>query len=87
VQGQQVIGVARDRPAPEGDVDTELPLGALALELQRGDVDRRRDGVQRHVRERRDAAGGRGEGGGGEPLPLGAARLVHVDVAVHQARQ
>ena len=43
--------------------------------------------VQRHVEDRGDAAGRGRPGRGGEPLPLGAARLVDVHVGVDQAGQ
>ena len=57
------------------------------LASQRLDRRGRRDAVERHVDDRRDATGRRGAGGAGEALPLGAARLVDVHVGVDQAGQ
>ena len=48
---------------------------------------RGRDAVERHVEDGRDAARRRGPGGGREALPLGAAGLVDVHVAVDEAGQ
>jgi hypothetical protein len=87
VQRGQLREVARHRAAPEPDVDGALPGRGLALDLQRRDVDRRRQAVQRHVDERGDPARGGGPGGRGEALPLGAARLVEVHVRVDQPGQ
>lgn len=85
MQGAQVLGVAGHGAAPEADVDEGLVARDGLLLLERGDVDRRRDGVQRHVDDGGHAAGGRGAGGGREALPLRAAGLVDVHVGVDQA--
>ena len=77
--------VAGNRAAPEPDVDVAPARPPLALDLERVDVDGRRDAVERHVDDRRDPAGGGRPGRGGEPLPLGAAGLVDVDVGVDQS--
>jgi hypothetical protein len=87
VQGTQLPCVARDGTAPEPDVDGALPAGHLALDLQRGHVDGGRQRIERHVHDRRDAAGRRGAGGRGEALPLGAAGLVDVHVRVDDPGQ
>ena len=42
------------------------------------------NGIERHFDQRGDAAGGCGAGGGLESFPLGAARLIDVDVGIHQ---
>ena len=86
VQRAQVGLVARDGAAPEPDIDERLVLGHLALELEVLHRGGGRDGVQRHVDDGGHAAGRGGPGGGGEAFPFGAARLVDVDVGVHQAR-
>src|SRR5690606_31069823 len=87
VQGPQVLGVVRQGAAPEADVDVRLAggdplLGAQVVHRRGG-----REGVEGHVDEGGDAAGGRGAGGGPEALPLGAAGVVDVDVGVDQAGQ
>ena len=66
---------------------TAWPAAAARLTSSAGDGGGRRDAVERHVEDRGDAAGGRGAGGRGEALPLGAARLVDVHVGVHQPGQ
>ena len=48
---------------------------------------RRRDAVERHVDDRRHAAGRGGAGGGVEAFPLGASRLVDVHVRVDETGQ
>src|SRR6202035_4945026 len=79
--------VAGDRPAPEPDVHVALAVGGGPFGGQRGGVGGGRDRVERHVDDRGDAPGRRGQRGGGEALPGGPARLVDVHVAVHQAGQ
>ena len=86
VQRPQVGEVAGHGAAPEPHVHPRLAVGRLALDLQRRDVDGRRDAVERHVDDGRDPAGGGGLGRGLEPLPLGAPRVVDVDVRVDDAR-
>jgi hypothetical protein len=87
VQAPQLGQVARHRAAPEPHVDPGLAFGGLAFDAERGHVDGGRDAVERHVQDRGDSAGGRRAGGGGESLPLGAARLVDVHMGVDQPRQ
>ena len=87
VEGCEVGDVARDRAAPEADVDPGLVGGDRPLRLQRRDRGGRRDAVERHVDDRRDAPGSRGAGRAGEALPVGATRLVDVDVGVDESRQ
>ena len=86
VQPAQLVDVARNGAAPEAHVDVHLVAGDVALDVQGLDVDRRRDAVERHVQDRGHTSGGRGLGGGGEALPLGAARLVDVHVRVDEPR-
>src|SRR5690606_360925 len=83
-QGAQLVRVAGHGAAPEPDVDERLVARDLLLGLERLDVHRRRDRVERHVDDRRDAAGGRGPRRGREALPLGASRLVDVHVRVDE---
>ena len=86
VQRPQVGEVAGHGTAPEPHVHPRLAVGRLALDLQRRDVDGRRDAVERHVDDGRDPAGGGRLGRGLEALPLGAPRVVDVDVGVDDAR-
>ena len=87
VQRSQVGQVARHGATPEAHVDVGLVAGDGPLLLQCRNGNRRRDAVERHVDDRRDAAGRRGPGGAGEALPLGAARLVDVHVGVDEPGQ
>ena len=87
VQRLEVLHVVGQGPAPEADVDVRLAAGDVLLGAQVVHRRRGRQGVEGHVDEGGDAAGGRGAGGGPEALPLGAARVVHVDVRVDQAGQ
>src|SRR6185312_6087821 len=84
VDPAQLAAVARDGTAPEADVDVGLARGDRPLGLERVDVDRRRDRVQRHVDQRGHPAGGRGPGRRVEALPFGAARFVDVHVRVDE---
>jgi len=59
VEWAQVGDVARDRAAPESDVDVRLGLGGFAFEPERRHVAGRRDAVERHVDDRGDTAAGR----------------------------
>ncbi len=81
----QLPEVARDGPAPEPDVDVDLPLGGGPLLGEGGDRRRRRDAVERHVEDRRHAARGSRARRGLEPLPLGPSGLVDVDVRIDQS--
>ncbi len=87
VQRGEVGQVARDGAAPEADVDRDLVARHVLLDPQRVQRGRRRDRVQRHVDDRRDASGRSRPGGGRESLPLGAAGLVDVHVRVDHPRQ
>ena len=87
VQRGQFPQVPGHGAAPEADVDEALALGTPALHVQRGDVDRRRDAVERHVQDRGDAAGGGRPRRRREALPLGASGFVDVHVGVDEARE
>ncbi len=73
--------------APEADVDVQLPGGRAPLRLERGAGRGDREAVERHVDQRGDAARGRRAGRGREPFPVGASRLVDVNVAVDEPRR
>jgi hypothetical protein len=85
VQRAQLGEVARNRAAPEADVDVRLGRGGLSLEVQGRYVASRRDAVERHVDDRGDAAGRGRFGRAGEALPLGAPWVVHVNVRIDEA--
>jgi hypothetical protein len=76
--------VARHGAAPETDVDVRFLARHVPLDLERLDVDRRRNAVERHVDDGGDTAGRRRAGRGREALPFGAAGLVDVHMGVHQ---
>jgi hypothetical protein len=84
VQRAQMVEVARNGAAPERDVGRDLVSRCLPFHLQRLDRGGRRDRVEGHVDDRRDATGDGRPGGAGEAFPLGPAGLVDVHVAVHQ---
>ena len=86
MQGRRPPRLAGTAPPQKPDVDVALPSGRAPLDVQRRGVDRRWDGVERHVDDRGDAAGGRGAGRRREALPLGSAGLVDVYVRVHEPR-
>ena len=87
MQASQVPDVAGDRAAPEADVDVHPAGRRLALDLQRRDIDGRRQAVERHVHDRGHPAGRGRTGRRLEALPLGAAGIVDVDVRVDQPGQ
>ncbi len=78
--------VARHDAAPESDIDTHCP-SPRALLFQAAYRGGRGHAVERHVDERRHAAGCGRARRGREAFPVGAARLVEVDVRVDDARQ
>ncbi len=80
----QLAHVPRDHAPPETDVDVELSLGGAQLLLEGGAPGGDRKAVERHVDQRGHATSGGGAGRRREPLPVGAAGLVDVDVAVDQ---
>ncbi len=79
--------VSRHRASPQADIDAALAVHRLRLRQERGHRGRRRNGVERHIDDRRHSARGRGPGGRLEALPLRPPRLVHVDVRVDHPRQ
>lgn len=87
VQGPQVLDVVGQGAAPEADVDVRLGAGDVLLGAQVVDHRGRREGVEGHVDQGRDATGRRGARGGPEALPLRAAGVVDVHVGVDEAWQ
>ena len=86
-QRLDLVGVARDEAAEEPAIDPEPPPGGVPLGGQGVGRGRDRVAVERHVDQRRDPPDGGGGRRGREPLPVGPARVVDVDVGIHQARQ
>ncbi len=84
-EAAELARVAGDDSAPEGDVHVELAFEARELLLGRGARGGGRDAVEGHVHDSGDPARGRRLGGRAEALPLGAPRLVDVNVAVHDS--
>ena len=80
-------GIAGDHTAPQAHVDVALPLGRLDLRCQTRHRRGRRDAVERHVHDRRHAAGRRRTRRAREALPVRPPRLVAVDVRVDESRQ
>ncbi len=87
VQRPQVGHVPGHRATPERHVHRELAGRRGSFLPQGGHGHGGRDAVQRHIHDRGHPARRGGRGRGAEPFPLGAARFVHVHVAVHQAGQ
>ena len=88
VQRRQVGEVAGHGAAPEPDVDAAPGRAATArFASSAATVVVGGIAVERHVHDRGHAARRGRPGRGREPLPLGAARLVDVDVGVDQAGQ
>ena len=87
VQLPQLPQIGGHDAAPQTVVH-DGPVGdGRRLEGQAGAVQGGRIVVERHVQEGGDPAGGGRGAAGGVPLPVGAARLVEMDVAVDQAGQ
>ena len=86
-QWLEIGGVARHHAAPEANIHMAPSASGAPLRVQPVDGRGRRNAVQRHVHQRRHAAGRRRARGGLETFPIGAAWIVDVDVRVDQARQ
>ena len=80
---RKLCGVTGHDAAPERVVHGRVAGRRPNLLLQAFDRGRHRDAVQRHVHDRGDASRRGGPRRGLEALPVGAPRLVHVDVCVH----
>ena len=74
-------------PPQKADIDEAVLFRCLAFHVEGGNIDGRREAVQRHVDDRGDAARRGRPGGAGKALPFGAAGVVDVHVGVHQAGQ
>lgn len=86
-EGLEVTGIAGDDAAVEADINPALVLGSLDFFFQRSHRGGGWDGIEGHVNHSSDAAKGSGLGAGVETLPFRAARLIQVDMGVHQTRQ
>ena len=80
-----VAFVSGNDAAPERDVHVTVPTSGAAFRFERLDTRRRRNAVEGHVDDRRDAAGRRRARGRIEAFPVGAARLVDVHMRVDDA--
>ena len=84
-QRAQFALVARDDAAPETYIDPQLLWRCGEFFAIGGYGGCRGDAVQRHLDQRRHAAGGCGLRCAGKTFPIGAAGLVDVDVRVDNA--
>ena len=84
VKWTELIQVCRDQSSQETDVDLTLALCRLFFDLERVDIDRDGDAVERHVDQRRDPAGSCCGRCALEALPVGMPGLVHVHVGIDQ---
>jgi hypothetical protein len=83
---QQLVRVPGDDTAIKADINPALALAGSKLHLEPLEGGGGRDGIQGHVDDGGDTARGGGLGTRLEALPLGAARLVEVDMCIDQAR-
>ncbi len=81
----EVVEIPWHHPAPAAVVDQRAPHRGVCLGGKGRDCGRDGDAVQRHVDDGGHPAGRRRAGRGLKPFPLGASRLVDVDVGVHDA--
>jgi hypothetical protein len=86
MQRGQLPEVAGHGAPPEADINPAAAGGGL-LAAQRACGGRGRQAIERHVDQRGDPALGGGPGRAREAFPLGAARLVDVDVGIDHAGQ
>src|SRR5262249_31315138 len=86
IMASRPAGVRRADAAPEGGVYPKLLLGGVELDLEGLESGGDWVGVERHVGDGGNAAGGCGARGGFKALPLGAPGLVDMHMAVHQTR-
>src|SRR5258708_18802220 len=86
-QRLQLVEVARHEPARQSEVDLGRVLHRLELQVERGDVRRHREVVERHVDEGRVAPGGQRRRLVRDVLPFGPARFVEMDVRIDAARK
>src|SRR6188768_3833757 len=82
----QVVAIARYYAAPKAHVYPAFAVACLLFQLQGLARGRHGQRVERHVHERSHAAGSGCSCRRFEAFPLGAAGLVDVHVAVHEAR-
>ncbi len=86
-QRREVVRVSWHDTAPETHVDVTPAARSGALLLQAVDGGRRRNAVERHVHERRDAPGRGSTRGVFESFPVGPSGIVDVDVRIDEARE
>lgn len=86
-QSPQFGRIFRDYPTIEPNIHPTLTLCSLEFLLQSSDSGGGRDGVQRHINDRRHTPKGSSLGAGIETLPFSPARLVQMDVSINQPRQ
>ncbi len=84
VESLELVGISRHPTANEADVDDAISGRGIPFGGQRPDAGCRRNAVQRHVVNGRDAAGRCCMRGARESFPLRASRLVHVHVGVDE---
>ena len=85
-EGEEMLLIVRDGSAPRGPVDETLALGCHTFFFQCCDGGSLRQAVERHVDQRRVATGRGCSCGGTEALPVGASRLIDVDVGIYETR-
>ena len=82
----KLIDIPRHRAAPQRDVDAAFAVKSMHLRLERGHRGSGRDGVQRHVDDRRHSARRRRMRSRLESLPLRPPRFVDVHMRIDDAR-
>jgi hypothetical protein len=82
---RQLIAVAGDHAAPESDINMTPAASGAPLLVEPSRCRRRRDAVERHVHEGRDATGCCGTRRVLKAFPIGAPRIVDVDMRVHES--
>ena len=78
---------ARHEPAPQAEVGNRRRFERRPLRVHLAAVHGARRGVERHVEEHRAAAGRQRAAAAGRAFPLGASRLVEMDVHVDHRGQ
>jgi hypothetical protein len=80
-QRDKVIRISRYDPAPEADIgDKSSRKRSFAFDIQIMDGGGRRQRIERHVHQGRDAAARSSKGAGLEALPFGSTRFIQVNM-------